>query len=260
MRAEKLSNIVRNLVVTPDQRPPAERSNQTTPVPWEPPAAGHPAYPQQEHEYMPDGQPYAAAHNRNESNGTYRTSGGMSGGSALSWKRHPEYDRVSVDSETASTRSARAKNPIPNPTITIKSEYPTLTRSRQQQNLTCLVTVEVPEGKWQPDIEDLRSMRPRLSQTVERNHKQGPSMSSQRNPKPVMAKPAPPRMPEPLESEEELQRVTEDLHSRVDNWHGLDFSRYVTVHVAAPSSTLVGFALTDAGCRTDLASCCYMTQ
>ena len=143
----------------------------------------------------------------------------------MSWKRHPEYDRVSVDSETGSQRSARAKNPIPIPTVTIKSEFPTLNKSRQPQNLTCLVTVEVPEGKWQPDIEDLRSMRPRLSQTVERNHKHGPSTASARSAKP--AKPPPSRMPEPLESEEELARVTEDLHSRVDNWHGLDFSRYV---------------------------------
>ena len=200
---------------------------------------------------MMDGQPYS--HNRNESNGTYRTSGGMSGASGLSWKRHPEYDRVSVDSETASQRSQRAKNPIPNPQITIKSEYPTLTRSRQQQNLTCLVTVEVPEGKWQPDMEDLRSMRPRLSQTVERTHRHGPSNASQRSAggpgiggggpgggggggagnkhvggRQMQMQMGGARMPEPLESEEELQRVTEDLHSRVDNWHGLDFSRYAS--------------------------------
>ncbi|KAL9061470.1 MAG: hypothetical protein Q9162_000001 [Coniocarpon cinnabarinum] len=221
---EKLSNIVRNLVVNNnDQRPP-ETSSQTTPTPWEPPPHGHPAYAT-ERDVMAEEPPYASnAHNRNESNGTYRTSGPNSGGSALSWKRYPEYDRVSVDSETASQRSARAKNPIPNPTVTIKSEFPTMTKSRQQQNLTCLVTVEVPEGKWQPDIEDLRSMRPRLSQTVERNHRHGQSNASARSAKQV--KPQPPRMPETSESEEELMRVTDDLHARVDNWHGLDFSRF----------------------------------
>lgn len=212
---------------------------------------------------MADGPPYA--HTRNQSNGTQRTSGNMSGASALSWRRHPEYDRVSVDSETGSTRSARAKNPIPNPHITIKSEYPTLTRSRQQQNLTCLVTVEVPEGKWQPDIEDLRNMRPRLSQTVERNaqHRHGPSNASNRSAKQIKSPqgstapgPPPPRMPEPLESEEELQRVTEDLHSRVDNWHGLDFSRYVNIFQH------YHHFLTDM-CKTNtlfvvLAICCFM--
>ena len=220
--AEKLSNIVRNLVVNnnQDQRP-SEASSQATPTPWDPnPSSAHPAY-SQDRDAVAEEPPYA--HNRNESNGTYRTSGNISGGSALSWKRQPEHDRGSVDSETASQRSARAKNPIPNPTVTIKSEFPTMTKSRQQQNLTCLVTVEVPEGKWQPDIEDLRSMRPRLSQTVERNHKYGQSTTSARSARP--AKPPPPRMPDPQESDEELQRVTDDLHARVDNWHGLDFSR-----------------------------------
>lgn len=212
---------MRNLVVNNNEQKQVETSSQTTPTPWDgAPPQGHPAYAH-DRDLLPDEPPYA--HMRNESNGTYRTSGGMSGGSALSWKRHPEYDRISVDSETASQRSARAKNPIPNPTVTIKSEFPTLTKSRQPQNLTCLVTVEVPEGKWQPDIEDLRNMRPRLSQTVERNHRAGPSVTSARSAK--QTKPPPPRMPEPLESDEELQRVTEDLHSRVDNWHGLDFSR-----------------------------------
>jgi hypothetical protein len=30
----------------------------------------------------------------------------------------------------------------------------------------------------------------------------------------------------PYQSNEELDEITEDLHSRVDNWHGLDFSRF----------------------------------
>ncbi len=29
------------------------------------------------------------------------------------------------------------------------------------------------------------------------------------------------------ESPEELEEITEDLRARVENWHGLDFSRYV---------------------------------
>ena len=122
-----------------------------------------------------------------------------------------------MESETLSSRSHRAKNPIPTPSVLIRSEYPTLTRSRQQQSLTCLVTVEMPEGKWQPDIEEIRHMRPGLTETVERTHKHGPSASNSRSHKHVL---------EPSESAEELERVTEDLHARVDNWHGLDFSRY----------------------------------
>lgn len=141
--------------------------------------------------------------------------------------RHHDYETHSGGSETGSSRSARVKNPIPNPKLTIKSEYPTLTRSRDSQNLTCLVTIEVAEGKWQPDMEDLRSMRPRLSQTVERVHRAGPSNGSAKGSVRSVKPPQP--VPEPSESTEELDRVTQDLYARVDNWHGLDFSRSVPV-------------------------------
>lgn len=142
--------------------------------------------------------------------------------SQMSVRRPHDYENQSATSETGSSRSTRVKNPIPNPKLTIKSEYPTLTRSRDPQNLTCLVTIEVAEGKWQPDMEDLRSMRPRLSQTVERTHRAGPSNGSTKSVRSVKPQP----VPEPSESSEELARVTQDLHARVDNWHGLDFSRY----------------------------------
>lgn len=139
----------------------------------------------------------------------------------MSVRKH-DYDVHSMESETLSSRSHRAKNPIPTPSVTIRSEYPTLTRSRQQQSLTCLVTVEMPEGKWQPDIEEIRHMRPGLTETVERTHKTQPSTSSGKGNKQVL---------DSGESAEELERVTEDLHSRVDNWHGLDFSRYLQSRV-----------------------------
>lgn len=214
---EKLSTIVRSLVVNSGQRTQQdERSNQTTPVPWDPSQGEHPAY-QDPNEY--DNQYHA----RKESAATTRTSGGNSGVSQMSARR-PTHDSHSVGSDT-SHNSARIKNPIPNPKVLIKSEFPTLSRSKDQQNLTCLVTVEVPEGKWQPDMEDLRSMRPRLSQTVERTHKYNASQASNK----VQERPAQTTkavMPDSSETNEELERVTEDLYSRVDNWHGLDFSRF----------------------------------
>lgn len=116
-----------------------------------------------------------------------------------------------------------ARNPIPPPTVTVRSEYPTLTRSRQSQTLTCLVTIEVPEGKWSPDPEDLRSAH------------QLPSMQPEKE---VVR----PQSPVPSrqdhwssESPEALEEITEDLRIRVDNWHGLDFSRYVSVAMRVAS-------------------------
>ena len=110
-----------------------------------------------------------------------------------------------------------ARNPIPPPAVTVRSEYPTLNRSRQSQTLTCLITIEVPEGKWSPDPEDLRS---------------APQLSAMQAEKEVVQ----PQSPESgrseqwsAESPEVLEEVTKDLRVRVDNWHGLDFSRYVSI-------------------------------
>ena len=238
--AEKLSSIVRSLVVNTDNHN-TSRSAQTTPVPWDsvPPSAGHPPYRMDQHNIQHRDMADPPAHMRNGSNGTSADSG-MSQSMSV---RRRDWDSRSLDSEGLSSKSHRSKNPIPNPSVSIRSELPTLTRSRQEQNLTCLVTVEMPEGKWQPDLEDLRSMRPRLSQTLDRNHQHGPSNASNRSNKSVRSNRNPTNaqsppisqqpqqqqqqhsFPEPTESPEELERVTEDLHSRVDNWHGLDFSR-----------------------------------
>lgn len=110
------------------------------------------------------------------------------------------------------------KNPVPAPTVTVRSEYPTLSRSRQQQSLTCLVTIEVPEGKWSPDPADLRGapVLPPIQQ--EPNH-----TSAIRPGSPASIRQQPNDWP--FESSEHLAEVTEDLRVRVDNWHGLDFQR-----------------------------------
>jgi hypothetical protein len=107
------------------------------------------------------------------------------------------------------------KSPIPAPTVTVRSEFPTLSRSRQQQSLTCLVTVEVVDGKWRADPEDVRGAPPM------------PSIASTTDAFSRAKSPARGRaFDTPYESDEVLSEVTEDLHSRVDNWHGLDFSRF----------------------------------
>ena len=130
-------------------------------------------------------------------------------------RRH-DYDVQSMESAISSPRASVTKNPIPAPSVTVRSEFPTLSRSRQQQSLTCLVTVEIPEGRWRPDPADLRG---------------APVMP------PVQEEPAYPRQRPsspgrhvhndwPFESPQVLDEITEDLRVRVDNWHGLDFSRF----------------------------------
>ena len=116
---------------------------------------------------------------------------------------------------SVSSPRAGARNPIPAPIVTVRSEFPTMSRSRQQQSLTCLVTVEVVDGKWRPDPEDIRS--PPTGPLPDT-----PDQYAQ--PKPVRQSNRPRDIPN--ESPEVLQRITEELHNKVENWHGLDFTRF----------------------------------
>lgn len=177
------------------------------------------------------------AHNRNESretngpapSGEYKTAEHKSGDyrsgdyndSHHNTGRRHDYDVQSMETALSSPRASVTKNPIPAPTVTVRSEYPTLTRSRQQQSLTCLVTIEVPEGKWRPDPADLRGapILPPMQQDSNTfsntNRPQSPAKSQQADWQ--------------TESPETLEEITEDLRVRVDNWHGLDFQRFVII-------------------------------
>ncbi|KAI1868196.1 hypothetical protein JX265_007019 [Neoarthrinium moseri] len=129
-------------------------------------------------------------------------------------RRH-DYDLQAMETTPASPQRI-ARNPIPAPTVTVRSEFPTINKSRQQQTLTCLITVEVPDNKWKPDPEDLGSVAPVQPMRVEEAFQQRP---------PSPAKSNKPRF-YPYESPEVLQEMTETLRVRVDNWHGLDFNRF----------------------------------
>lgn len=129
-------------------------------------------------------------------------------------RRH-DYDVQSMESSLSSPRGL-LKSPIPAPTVTVRSEFPTLSKSRQQQSLTCLVTVEVVDGKWRPDPEDVRGVPP-MPSIAGAAEQFGRTKSPSRNNR---------HFDTPYESEEALDEITEDLHARVDNWHGLDFSRF----------------------------------
>ena len=163
------------------------------------------------------GVPTRQHHIRNESTNTggMNSSDGYGEHQATTGRRH-DYDVHSMETALSSPRASITKNPIPAPTVTVRSEYPTLTRSRQQQSLTCLVTIEVPEGKWRPDPAELHGapILPSVQQEPNNfNRPKSPAQSQQADWQ--------------MESPEMLEEITEDLRVRVDNWHGLDFSRRV---------------------------------
>lgn len=174
--------------------------------------------------YQSRSQQRDSAHSRDRTNGSTRQhlrsdSGNTGLASSADYaathdgRRH-DYDVQAMESSLSSPRGL-LKSPIPPPFVTVRSEFPTLSRSRQQQSLTCLVTVEVVEGKWRADPEDVRGPPPMPSSNGTADGYAQPKS------------PAKSRAIEtPYESEEVLEEITEDLHSRVDNWHGLDFSRF----------------------------------
>ncbi|KAL8725620.1 MAG: hypothetical protein Q9181_006349 [Wetmoreana brouardii] len=241
---EKLSSIVRS-VSTANERSYNQRSTQNTPVPWDPHSErerprsresnhrgsqrdsreSQPVYREQDprerqrervERYGGTRQPHArndSGTTGNGSNGEYQDGHHTNGG-----RRH-DYDVQSMETALSSPRASITRNPIPAPAVTVRSEYPTLSRSRQQQSLTCLVTIEVPEGKWSPDPADLRGapILPPIQQ--EPIH---PPSARPGSPASVREQPN----DWPFESSEHLAEVTEDLRVRVDNWHGLDFQRF----------------------------------
>lgn len=151
------------------------------------------------------------SHSRQGSGNTgVASSGEYNDGQQQSTGRQHDYDVQAMESDL-SPRSGAIKNPIPAPIVTVRSEFPTLNRSRQQQPLTCLVTVEVPDGHWRPDMEDLRFT----------------PLNAQLPPEDVYLSL---RSPTINSSRENLEEIAEDLRLRVDNWHGLEFQRWVSLN------------------------------
>ncbi|PGG95046.1 hypothetical protein AJ79_10300 [Helicocarpus griseus UAMH5409] len=151
-------------------------------------------------------------HSRSDSGTTgIASSADYGDGQHQSTGRRHDYDLQAMESDL-SPRPGITKNPIPAPTVTVRSEFPTLNRSRQQQPLTCLITVEVPDGNWHPDVEDLRhtaQIPPPRQEEPQAQNRQAPRV-----------------LPVHYEAQEALEEITEDLRMRVDNWHGLEFQRF----------------------------------
>ena len=243
LQTEKLSSIVRSVSLNNEAREQNQRSTQNTPIPWDgQPNQGRPKSRESMNRSTQrdsrDSQPrerdmrdvqrerverYGNSprqpHVRNGSGNTGNTGVASNGDYAephnTNGGRRHDYDVQSMETSISSPRASITKNPIPAPTVTVRSEYPTLSRSRQQQSLTCLVTIEVPEGKWSPDPADLRGapVLPSMQQNNTYARPRSPQAERQAD--------------WPFESSEVLEEITEDLRVRVDNWHGLDFSRHV---------------------------------
>lgn len=156
----------------------------------------------------------APSHTRNDSEATGAASSVGYPETAISGppRRH-DYDLQAMESSITSPRTSVTRNPIPPPSVSVRSEFPTLNRSRQQQTLTCLVTIEVPDNKWRPDPDDIRGVPPVPSVRPEETYARPPSPAQ-----------SAPRF-YPYESPEVLEEITENLRNRVENWHGLDFNR-----------------------------------
>ena len=229
---EKLGNIVRSVSLSDSA---TQRSGQSTPTPWDysssrqAPSSHDVSTPSANREAREpnrrDSRDTSSQrdrverltnnsrqqHTRNDSVATATGSSANENDSQLqnSGRRH-DYDVQAMESDL-SPRQAATKNPIPSPIVTVRSEFPSLNRSRQQQSLTCLVTIEVPDGNWQPDLDDLRHAPPPPQEEFQQSSVKSPVTR--------------PMRPPPYE--EGLEDMSEELRLRVDNWHGLDFQRYV---------------------------------
>ncbi|KAJ5576400.1 hypothetical protein N7535_003326 [Penicillium sp. DV-2018c] len=149
-------------------------------------------------------------HSRNGS--AAGSSGDYNDGQHTSSGRRHDYDVQAMESDV-SPRPGVAKNPIPAPLVTVRSEFPTMNRSRQQQTLTCLITVEVPDANWRPDVDDLRHTPSGQSQPDEPYP--GRFGGGGQDARSIQYEPA-----------ENMEEVAEELRNRVDNWHGLEFQRF----------------------------------
>lgn len=158
-------------------------------------------------------------HGRNQSADTGQVSSADYADTHHTSVRRHDYDVQSMESSLSSPRHL-TRNPIPAPTVTVRSEFPTLSKSRQQESLTCLITVEVVDGKWQPNPDDLRSPPP-VPATIPEEHeepKPEPKLRHRREPAP--------QIDSVHDDSQALERVKEELYSRCENWHGLDFERF----------------------------------
>ncbi|KAF2215165.1 hypothetical protein CERZMDRAFT_116678 [Cercospora zeae-maydis SCOH1-5] len=135
----------------------------------------------------------------------------------MSWRRH-EYDVQSMEASVTSPRPMTS-SPVPPPVVTVRSEFPTLTKSRHQQSLTCLVTVEVTDGLWHARTHEDQLPSRALSTREER-----PKPTSQVRPVSDQSRAA-----DSVLEDTALSKARDELFRRVDNWHGLHVGKFGTL-------------------------------
>ena len=240
---ENFNRLVRS-VQTPDLND-RYRDPQTTPTPWDmdtirqanqkSPRRTQPSQRQTRDHLLPEhmrtnGYQYErnnGVHGRNQSSDTGMVSTTDYAETHNTNGRRHDYDVQSMETSLSSPRHT-TRNPIPAPTVTVRSEFPTLSKSRHQQSLTCLVTVEVVDGKWHPNPEDLRSPPPVPATIPEEGFEPQKSQtkSQQSQHTPASSRAVVSMHDSVLEDTQALERVKEELYNRCENWHGLDFQRF----------------------------------
>ncbi|KAI5283152.1 hypothetical protein KEM54_002355, partial [Ascosphaera aggregata] len=123
-------------------------------------------------------------------------------------------EAISVDAQLL-YRGNIAFRPIPHPLVTVRSEFPTISQSGQQQPFTCLVTVEVPAKGWTLDEKDFQQLLvPKKFPVVEEEQVLEPVD----NPLPQV----PPLTNDPSMV---LDAIADHLRDRVIYWHDLDWRK-----------------------------------
>nr|POE59371.1 hypothetical protein CFP56_24640 [Quercus suber] len=164
----------------------------------------------------------AFAHDRTESNASPEKSvkGAIHAPSvysaAIEADSHDQKCDVQITATVPLSSTPPIRNPIPAPTVTVRSEFPTITKSRQQQSLTCLVTVEVTDARWPMSPQRSISHAP---STPESPH------SRLRPPQSPVLKPVSP-VDSVHQDDAELHRVKDDLLQRMDHWHGMEYVKF----------------------------------
>lgn len=156
------------------------------------------------------------AHNRDQSAATSINTSNLQEPPPSNLRRH-NYDLEAMEAAMNAPRP-QPTAPIPAPQVSVRGEFPSLTKSRQQQSLTCLVTVEVAESKWV--YED-----PQAAARAPQTHPQVKSPRPAPRQQPRQAPPIQPPRRQASSASMVMQTKAQELRRRVDNWHGLDMSR-----------------------------------
>lgn len=230
----KLARSAQTPTPTPGNR---SRDEEITPIPWEtktPQRQSEIAQPTAKHqpsrEHLLPEKTHSHSLSSSERFDAYSASG------IESHRRVPSSEASELPprdyAETVHTKSRRpdslqsvqtsitdrrdtTRNPIPAPLVTVRSEFPTLNKSRHQQSLTCLVTVEVLEGKWHPRPDVIRAPPP-VPSTISEEPYEPPVLPLSEYQRPV----------DSVHEDSALDEAKDELFRRVDDWHGLDFERF----------------------------------